>query len=76
MWLLVHMFLKDKNEKWVAMFLMLGTQTRATYKETTDAIAAYQTKLHLAKANANNIMLLSLLRKPIRKKKMKILSGT
>ena len=33
---------------------MLGTQTRATYKDTTDAIAAYQTKLDLAEANENN----------------------
>ena len=54
LWLLGHMFLKEKNEKWAAMFLMLGTQTNATYKETTDAIQAYQTKIDLAEANANN----------------------
>ena len=54
LWLLDHMFLKDKNEKWVAVFLTLGTQTHATYKETTDASEAYQTKIDLAEANANN----------------------
>ena len=33
---------------------MLETQPRATYKETTDAIAAYQTKLDLLEADEKN----------------------
>ena len=73
MWLLDHMFLKDKNAQWTAMFLMLGTQTlsqtRATYKETTDAIAAYQTKLDLAEANANNQNVTVVVAKADKKKK-------
>ena len=42
LWLLDYMFLKDRNEKWQAMFLLFGTMNNATYKETTDAIEAYQ----------------------------------
>ena len=63
------MFLKDKNGKWVAMFLMLETQPRATYKETTDAISAYQTKLDLLEANANNQNVTVAVAKPDKTKK-------
>ena len=76
MWLIDNMFLKTKNAKWVAIFLMLETQPRATYNERTYAIAAYQTKLGLLEADEKNKNLLSLLRSLIRKRKMQmILSG-
>ena len=52
LWLLDHMFLKDKSEKWSMLFMMLGSQ-KLTYKETTDAIEEFQTKIDLAEANAN-----------------------
>ena len=46
------MFLKEMNEKWQAMLLLLGTLNNATYKETTDAIEAYQRKIDLAEVTA------------------------
>ena len=52
-WLLKRMFLKTKNDRRKAMWLLLSSQVTSTYKDTTDAIKTFQSGLDMEEAYTN-----------------------